>query len=681
MIGIPPVFFMSRWKPLILSAVGALCVIYIVWSAGLLQSAAATVDRGTRPLAIASTDPLPGPVYLENDSYYWLMMAQRMGAEGVAVIRETKADNVPFGRPVYWSQSIAWMIRLLSGLPVFSSQPDPLVAASYWVNPVIQSLTVLAVILLLGQLSPVLACLTAILFVSMGDVTWAFSTLRPDHQSLQVAFTFVTVLLLFTVGFGFGRPGPAGGAANVAVNGGLVFGIAGVLSGMGLWVSAAAMMPVLMVITGGTGAVALLLGMRPVNAQAAAKGWVVWGLSAAVTSFVFWLVEFFPRVSATRLEVNNPGFSLWVALLGVAVSLCFSTRWLDAKFNLTRFAGLIFVLGLCSLLPGAILFGPASWYWPKNVYMDRLHNFIMEFYTYQNFVKGDVMKGLIKTYQIVLPLGLALAIPGLVAKKPSDRMAARILFTICLGLFAMSLRQIRWFALFAPILAASAAYVACYFSETVKTRKPYGHLLGFALVAVVVGQCIHFARVQAASLQDVIAGKSILNELVTPVLNKRVALALAEAPNRPTAILSDPNLAPAIEYFAHIPTVMSFYWENVEGARDATEFLADTAGTTAREIARRRKLSHVIVPSGYLLTNYVFFIKNGHYDQEKSTQNLCARLAGDGTMPLPDWMTVDYELDQLAKTPYSYRGETWEQYLNVYKINLTGEGSEENSVW
>jgi len=664
------VFMLNKGR-LITAIMSIMAIAFIFWQASVVQQAAETLDNGVRPLGSVVEPPPPGPIYLENDSYYWLSMAERMRNEGVFRIRTTDADNAPFGRPVYWSQSIAWMMHLISWCPGISHLPSPLVSASFWVNPVLQSIGVLGLFFFLTPLGARLASFAILGFVSLGDIAWAYSSLRPDHQSLQVLFLIFMILPLLARGFGFGTM--ALRIEEEHNRGSLwMFAISGIATGAGLWISAAAMMPILIVLAGAVCAFNLFWSDKPDDVLTATRGWCLWGGVAGVASIVFWLIEFFPHIEATRLEVNNPAFSLWVALLGLGISLSFKLRWAVSRKRRLVLGSLALVVALCILLPGVILFGPAAWYWPRYIYMDRLHNFIMEFYTYPNFTKGNVISGLFKTYQTTIPLALLLVIPAFSATRVCQRMACRILLLLLLGLFAMSFRQIRWFALFAPILAVSTALSANYLIDSLKVKGAGLRVAAAAIFIAFIAQNVVFAQSQLKSFLDVASGKTVLNELIPPVLNKRFASALGSLPAslKPTAVLADPDLAPALHYFAKVPTVVSFYWENIDGARDFARFLADSDGDEAKKIAENRNLSHVIVPSGYLLSNYVYYMINGAYDRQKARENLAASLSGDGNMPKPSWIEADYELDRIGKIPFTYRGETLEQFLNVYTINL-----------
>jgi len=652
---------------------------YVLWVAWLTQTAAHTIDAGFRPLGAVNYDRPLGPVYAENDSYYWLGMAEHMREAGVWRVRWTMADNAPWGRPVYWSQSIAWLINGVAALPPFRSAEFPLIAASFWINPFIQVAVICGLAILLSPLGWRVTVMALALFTALGDVSWAFSSLRPDHQSLQAAFAVLMVAALLREGFGFGRPqlvseGALDTAPRDTSRWSFVF--AGLCAGLGLWVSSAVFMPLLVILTVAVCAVALL--SPPLQWSPSPKAWMFWGAVAGLTSLAFWFLEFFPALEQTRLEVNNPAFSVWVFLLGCGMAVGAGLSSKEGGARLRSFVLLGFITILCSLLPAIILFGPPAWYWPRDVSMDRLHNFIMEFYTFANFTKGKSLSTLWGLYYLALPLGFFLIAPALRWRNAPSRAAFWVLLLLLCALFAMCMRQIRWLALFAPVLALAAGVSAACLSTTAASMRKSCRWLSVAVVIVFLVQTVFVAAPQVRALQAVIAGRSLLNELVPSVLNKHFVASLASLPEKPAAVMADPNLAPALYYFAKIPSVVSFYWENKDGVRDASVFFADTGDLQeASEIARHRGITHVIVPSGPLFPNYFDFVKHGHYDTERAKTTLAAKLTEGSALSLPDWIEVDEDLDRLGKAPFVYRRETIEQYLNVYRVVLPVDCPEE----
>lgn len=648
--------------------------LWIVLAAGifrqayLTQTAGETLDREIRPLMAKAEIPKKvGPVYLENDSYYWLGMAERMQNQHQLKIKNSPTDNAPFGRPVYWSQSIAWLIQVFSKIPAFQGRPDGMSQASFWVNPCLQVISLGLVIYLLAPWGWRLTTISAVLFSFLGDMGWTFSSLRPDHQSLQAGFLIATLLLLLRAGFGFGVPDlkPVGSPQPERA----FFIAAGGTTGAGLWISSSAMMPCLIVLCGAVMGVALW--QRPIRPPGRGRGWVEWGMTAGFTSLGFWVLENWPRLDFFRLEVNSPAFAAWVLVLGLMMQRIFFLVSPEEHQRLRGVGMLAGLMALAGILPALILFGPVDWYQPRVLVMDRLHNFIMEFYTLNNFTKGKTLSFLWANYQFVLPAGLLLLVPVCKHGPLAIRGSATVLLLLTAGLFLMACRQIRWFALFAPVLSIAVGCGAGYLMHQIGGRTIKQVLLSWGVFFLGVLQALVFYNGQSSNLKNMIQGKSLVNEFIPPVLNKHFVTELSTAGFKPKAVMADPDLAPAMGYFGKFSVVASFYWENVDGIRDMAEFFGDEGEfMNAQRIARKRGISHIIVRTGPLFANYIFYLRHGFYDTARAKNNLAALLTQGTGLGLPAWIQMDEELTLIGKSPYVYRGEVIDQYLNVYRVRL-----------
>jgi hypothetical protein len=172
---------------------------------------------------------------------------------------------------------------------------------------------------------------------------------------------------------------------------------------------------------------------------------------------------------------------------------------------------------------------------------------------------------------------------------------------------------------------------------------------------------------QTREIRLMLAGKTVITDLVTPARIKYAALELAKAKPRPQAILADPNYAPAMAYFAGIPTVVSFYWENLEGLRAATAIWAseDEDWETARKTLEERKITHVLMEPSDYLPNVFYFIRHGRYDLRASKKTLANKiLYEDG----PLWVRTDWEISSQMSKAFRYRSETIELPLLIFRI-------------
>ncbi len=667
---------------LLIAATGILGLIYIGW---LWCSVANFADSQLRPIAVARPYlPPPGPIYLENDSYYWLSYAQRLAQGEDWRIRHTNMDGFPTGREVHWSQVISWSMVVFGkvrALFTHESLHSAVERASVAINPSLFALAAAGLFLALARRFGVLpaAVFTAFL-VSLGDVGWTFQPLRPGHQGFHVVFGAASV-----VGLIFGGLGLTGASQEVGSSSWSLFRdlrlvnpssarrwflIAGVATGLALWVSATIesffIYPML-------GAVVVLLLLIPPtritveNLSAHPDLWRLWGLTAGATGFLFYLLEYFPDHMAMRIEVNHPVYDLAVVGCGEFLRLLTSLRWGGRRATPALLGAIALALAVGILPVGLILFGPVGWHHMRDPQMLRLHNFIQEFYTYRNIVTANRLGHIFNLYGIIPLVGLLTPFP-LLRRKVS---IPQIMWLWCTFALAVSFAfgaytQIRWmgFAAAALCLSALAAGHAAF------GAVPPGNFLRrrfvvAAIVLMLLVQPTEFFRRQIADLHRDLRGLTIENELITPILNKRLAYALKASPDRPEAVIADPGLAPALGYFAGIPCLTSFYWENLDGLHDAVRFLVTKDPAEAHGVAVKTGATHVILPPGGALPNYFYYIAYGHYDTVDANQTFAARLLR-GAAPM--WIQPDIVLNLITTNGYSYRGRRVGNQLEIFRI-------------
>ena len=666
---------------LFLAVAGIAASLYLdrLWCA-----AANFADSQMRPAAmVGNYVPPPGPIYLENDSYYWLSYAQRIARGEAWRIRHTDMDGFPLGREVHWSQSVSWSMVVFGRVRALCTHETLFTAvekASVAINPLLYALAAAALFVALARR---LGTLPAALFVaflgSLGDVGWTFQPLRPGHQGFHVVFGALSVVGLIFGGLGLVAPESDPSAAWPLFRRiGLVnarmarrwFLLAGVGTGLALWVSATIesffIYPMLV-------AVVFTLSLVPrakVTAELLAVEpdlWRVWGVTAGGTGFLFYLIEYFPHHLAMRMEVNHPIYDL--AVVGAGEWLRSLTRWRWGAHRATpaQIGAAVLSLAVAALPVLLVLRGPMAWHHMRDPQMLRLHNFIQEFYTYNNFVKTNRLGHLFNLYGVV-PLVSLLAPFLLLRRNVSVPQVIWLAgsFTLACSFAGVAFIQVRWMGFYAAagclsaLVAAHAAYDAI----------PDGHWLGgrraaVLLLAVLLVQPVEFYRRQMADLWNDLRGYTIENEIITPILNKRVACALKASPDRPEAVIADPGLAPSLGYFGGIPCLTSFYWENLDGLHDAMRFFTTKDPAEAQAIAIRTGATHVIVPPGGMLPNYFYYVAYGHYDPADADHTFLARLLA-GKSPL--WIQPDTVLNFITSATYTYRGSPIEQRLETFRI-------------
>jgi len=305
----------------------------------------------------------------------------------------------------------------------------------------------------------------------------------------------------------------------------------------------------------------------------------------------------------------------------------------------------------------------------RSVDMLRLHNFIKEFYTYSNLIKDGTVSHFIRSFGL-LPLGLLTA-PWLIWKWKGDQSKIRwvwILFVFSAGLLALAMFQIRW----VPAYAVSAVFLAIG-SLWILTQHASGGIKRAWVMAPALAlaiQSIVLMLAQVNELQRFLAGGNIVEELAQAAFIKRTALLLRDADPRPGVILADPNYAPAIGYFAEIPTIVSFYWENLGGLTTARDFFAaanEDEDAHALNLAKKHGITHVLLEPRDYLPNVFYFIKHGQFDLKASKATLANRMLYEES---PLWVRSDLELTALCSRGFRFQGELLPFRMLVFKIEI-----------
>ena len=518
-------------------------LLYLGW---LWSATASFADTQLRPTAtVGNVPPPPGPIYLDNDSYYWLSYAQRIAQGEDWRIRHTDMDGFPTGREVHWSQVISWtMVAFGKVRALFTHETiyTAIERASVAINPLLFAVAATGLFIALARRFGILPAAVFTAFLgSLGDVGWTFQALRPGHQGFHVVFGAVSVVGLIFGGMGTTASEPDEKPAGWPLFRSLRavdhrharrwFLLAGVATGLALWVSAT--IESFFVYPMMAAFVALLILVPPAKLateklSALPDLWRIWGWVAGGTGFLFYLIEYFPHHLAMRIEVNHPIYDLAVVGCGEFMRSLTLLRWGGERAAPRR----IFVTALSfavGVVPVALaMFGPVEWHHLRDPQMLRLHNFIQEFYTYRNFVGTNRIEHIFNLYGIV-PL-VSLVTPLLLFRRHVS--VAQTIWLWCTFALACSFSvaafvQIRWMGFAAAALCLNALVAAhTSFDALPPAHWARRHATVVAMVLVLLIQPTEFYRRQIAELLQDLRGLTIENEIITPILNKRLAYAL-----------------------------------------------------------------------------------------------------------------------------------------------------------
>lgn len=270
-----------------------------------------------------------------EDSFHWIAQTEQMFARGEWRVRHTDYDNAPAGHAVHqaspyrwWLGAVAWVDHLISGRPVGMSIERAAVVAP----PILHGLFLVAVTAFVAwRFGAFAACLVSVGLAGVFPFAASFLPGIPDDHGLARIGALAGVLALLagvssTAAGTNPAPRPQTSPATR-----YWFCVAGVLGGLGMWVSVSIGVPVIAGISLGA---LLAAGVTRQQAKAVPDQtitplpWRTWGLSGSATVMAAFLVEYPPaQLFSWRLESVHPLYA--VAWVGTAELLERLTNWIQ----------------------------------------------------------------------------------------------------------------------------------------------------------------------------------------------------------------------------------------------------------------------------------------------------------------------------------------------------------------
>lgn len=587
-----------------------------------------------------------------EDGYQWIMQTQAMLAHGPWRVRHVNYDNAPYGRDTYWASAFRWWIALIAWIEhEVSGRPLGIAVeqAALLANPV------LLVLLLLG-LTPVVArrfgvpatCLLALGLVTVYPFNLYFAADYPDHHGILEACGMLTVLFLLAGGGGIvrgaGDESDQVAPADRVINGWLAdrrsarrwFIASAVAGGVGLWVSAASEVPVLL----GVGLGALAAGWlgrstagRPWHRDP--ELWRLWGIAGCTASIAAYLIEFFPSHLGFRLEVNHPLYGL--AWLGGGEFIC---RW----FRMTGDGGLVpnrrdvrgalLAAAAVAVLPVTIALTKSETFLVANRFVWMLGTeYIAEGQSLARYLarNGSNLFSLAQCLPLLLivapwPLLLARGVGRVWKAQLALGLAPALLFLVLTG------REIRWWGLEYGMLFAVLAMVLVVVARSSAGRRTVGiwtAACGLLLVPGAVKLVRGMGQARTLDLQDV---HRLAVRDVAQWLRLRVG-------RKPAIVASTPATTNHLIYYGGLRGLGTFYWENTTGFKHAAAIFSASTPAKARALLRRYEVSYLVLLSWDPFTDsFVRFYRdlppNAPMPRQAFVPNL---LAGQG---VPPWLRL-----------------------------------------
>jgi len=256
-----------------------------------------------------------------ESSFHWIAQTQQMLARGEARVRHVDYENAPFGREVnsaspyrWWLGLVAWLDHASSGRPLGMSVEW----AALLADPLLHLLLVAcAASFVAWQFGGYAAALLSVGLVAIFPFASGFLPGMPDQRGLADICALGGILALLA-GMnprrvaGDGERGvPADGRAR------RWFAAAGIVGGLGAWISVPTQVPVTAGLAMGALLAAWITGRgraRDPGAPSGAAPWRTWAFSGGATVLAAYLAEYFPdHLGSWRLESVHPLYGLaWI---------------------------------------------------------------------------------------------------------------------------------------------------------------------------------------------------------------------------------------------------------------------------------------------------------------------------------------------------------------------------------
>ena len=589
--------YRTRW--LVLVAVWAFAAFALFRQAGIVRDYLDSVSQlGLRGAPAAATPLKQSYPAFAADAHVWVRHALALLEGKDFRLRHTTIDNAPAGREVHWNSAWAWCIagagklhHLFTGYPIEASVEK----ATVWLNPTAQLLLTILLSAWATKRGGVILGVVVVIAMTLHDRMYEgfFPSYVDHHGLLMVA---VLGLMLGAVFMGAGwwkasapdRPQVLPDSPDKARTAAMFSAFAGAC---GLWVSAASVIPPIALV-GLAGLLANLAHGRAAQTQGVnfdGQVWRLWGRVGAVSSLVFYLLEYFPQHMGMRLEANHPLHAIaWLG--GGELIAQISERWLAPRER--RWADLQEMiwpaLAVCAV-PVVVAIGGAKVFVILDPFMSRLHNdYIQEFLplwrTFQGFDRDSIFQ--------VAGIGSLPLIAGIATLTYRRGETPIVLwFATFAGalLVAMAIWQSRW------LLNASAVLICLGLVVLVVWTAPLRPAARWAAAFAMVGVLFlpgGYLRYTGAAAQ--LRAKQVSPKDAASALNRDIAAVLRSSqPQGEMTVLTSPNSSTSVGYFGRFKTLGTLYWENGAGLKAAASILGAKSEAEAAKLIQAHKVTHI----------------------------------------------------------------------------------------
>ena len=538
-----------------------------------------------------------------NDSYQWIAQTQQMLARGEWRVRHVAYDNAPLGRDVrtpspyrWWLGLVAWCDHAVSGQPLGLAVEH----AALWADPALHLLLLaVAVFFTARSFGPFPATWLALAITLAFPFAGAFLPGQPNDGGLTHLSTLGSVLLLLA-GIGL-RPSasPGSGHSVPTRRTQVFFFFAGAAGGIGLWVNAPRMTPILTGIAlGGIMAAWIARRTRATGASAGAVlPWRAWALGGAVTSLAAYLVEYFPaHLGELNLETIHPLYGCaWLGLGEILEQSGVQSQRNNSGWSLRQRTTLLLAVLAVAAVPIVLRLTGDRGLGADYANPTRLTN-LPNSPIAQNLWTWIGRDGITVTAAVtLLPLLLLGPVLWSLARRQTaapHRQALAlalgpVLVALVLAFFHLSWWSLLDCALLSLLVAATSPL------EFSRNPRLVRWLWSGGLALVLAAGAVLLVTTTLPKTSD-----GVMEGEVEALLERDLAYWLAsQAGPGGAVVLAPPSLTTSLYFHGGLSGLGTPYAENKDGFAAAVRIAGATSPDEAQAVAQSRHLNYIVLPS------------------------------------------------------------------------------------
>ncbi len=527
-------------------------------------------------------------------SFGWIAQTQQMFARHEWRVRRVDYENAPVGREVtasspyrWWLGAVAWLDHQTAGRPLGLAVEW----SALWVDPLLQLLLLVGGTVFIARVfGGGAAALFAVAIVGIFPFAAGFLPGVPDERGLAIACALAEILLLLdgTKTLHSGRWNPRR------------FALAGIVGGLGLWVSTAVQVPVLVGVGVGALLAAWLANGRAIRVPEGMPPpvpWRIWGLGGGATILVAYLAEFFPgHLGGWELQTVHPLYGL--AWIGAGELLTRTEAWINWSAKTRRPAGGLIVvplaLGAVAAVPVAMHLAGSRGFISADMAAFRLTNLPLGTVA-PNLWAWVVRDGLTATVgTTLLPVLLVGPALWLIRRRATDP-TTRATLGLALGPVAVAIGlacwQLSWWhpadaALIALAVASLPAHRAAH------PRAAPWLWTGLAALLVVPGV------MQLRPRRITGPADKLTPSEAQELIERDLAHWLAKhAPEKKAVVFAPPQETVTLSYYGGLAGIGTFDPDNSAGLRATITLASVTSLPEAQLLVQARRIRYLVLPS------------------------------------------------------------------------------------